>query len=196
MAHQSIDAVKYLLSETDPSRLPASTGEVAFVGRSNVGKSTLLNGICRKDLAKVSATPGRTRTINIFLAGRNRWLVDLPGYGFAQGRPEELETWQGMIEGYLRRPTLRMIFALVDAKTGPSALDRQMLKWLEAEKLPWHAVATKTDLIKTSQVDAQRQSIAHGLGLQPEQLAWVSSETGKGLGLLRSEISSLLGPDA
>ena len=71
-----------------------------------------------------------------------------------------------------------------------------MLKWLESEKLPWCAVVTKTDLIKTSQADAQRQSIAHALGLQSDQLAWVSSETGKGLGLLRAEISSILGPDA
>ena len=83
------EKVTFLLSETEAKRLPEIGGEAAFVGRSNVGKSSLLNALCRKDLARVSNTPGRTRTINVFTAGKDRWLVDLPGYGFAKGKREE-----------------------------------------------------------------------------------------------------------
>jgi GTP-binding protein len=129
----TLDDVKFLLSETDPKRLGACAAEVAFVGRSNVGKSTLLNAVCRKDLAKVSSTPGRTRTINVFLAGKDKWLVDLPGYGFALGPEAERAAWGAMIEGYLSgRASLKMIFVLIDAKVGPTKLDLQMVKWVTA----------------------------------------------------------------
>ena len=104
MAAQPLDNVRYLLSETDPGRLGPCLAEVAFVGRSNVGKSTLLNSICRRSLASVSSTPGRTRAINVFLAGHDRWLVDLPGYGFASGPREERDSWaRGM-----RKPLLNL----------------------------------------------------------------------------------------
>src|SRR6185369_16248007 len=104
----------------------------------NVGKSSLLNALCRKPLARVSNTPGRTRTINVFVIGADRWLVDLPGYGFATGPAEEREGWAAMIEGYLQgRPSLKMIFVLIDGKVGPTKLDLQTLKWLEEKGLPW-----------------------------------------------------------
>jgi GTP-binding protein len=167
---------------------------VTFVGRSNVGKSTLLNALCRKDLARVSATPGRTRTINVFQAVHGRWLVDLPGYGFASGPPEELQGWKSMIEGYLSgRDSLRMIFILIDAKVGPTKLDLQMLKWMESKSLPWRAVATKADQVKSSRGLAQRRDVAHAMGLQPQDLAWVSAQEGLGLKELRGEVSALLG---
>ena len=186
--------VKYLLSETAPERLGPCAAEVTFVGRSNVGKSTLLNALCRKDLARVSNAPGRTRTINVFLAGRDRWLVDLPGYGYIEDRPAERSGWGAMIEGYLTgRPTLRMVFVLIDAKVGPTRLDLQMLKWLEAKGLPWRAVATKADQVKASRAVAQRRDVAHALGLQPEDLAWVSADTGLGVRELRAETAALLG---
>lgn len=191
--YEPLGAVKFLLSETDPSRLAPCAAEVTFVGRSNVGKSTLLNALCRKTLARVSNTPGRTRTINVFEDGPQRWIVDLPGYGYASGPEEERETWQAMIEGYLTgREGLRMIFVLVDAKVGPTKLDLQMLHWLESARLPWRVVATKTDQVKASLSAARRREAAHAMGLAPEDIAWVSAEKGLGIKELRGLVSTLL----
>lgn len=192
--HDALTTARFLLSESEPSRLGPCAAEVAFIGRSNVGKSTLLNAICRKPLARVSNTPGRTRTINVFLIGADRWVVDLPGYGFATGPESEREGWAAMIEGYLKgRPSLKMIFVLIDAKVGPTRLDLQTLKWLESHGLPWRPVATKADQVKPSRAAAQRRDVAHAAGLEPESLAWVSADKGVGLGELRAEVSALLG---
>ena len=182
-----------LLSETDPGRLPPCAAEVAFIGRSNAGKSTLLNAVCRRDLARVSKTPGRTRAINVYQVGPDRWLVDLPGYGFAVGSEAERAGWGPMIEGYLTsRPSLRMIFALIDAKVGPTCLDLQMVEWLRSYDLPWRPVASKADQVKRSHAQARRREAAHALGLQPEDLAWVSAQDGSGVRELRNEVVALL----
>lgn len=187
-----LESATFLVSESQPLRLPPSAGEVAFVGRSNVGKSSLLNSLCRRDLAKVSSTPGRTRLINVYACG-DRWLVDLPGYGFALAKPEERLGWGPMIESYLTgRESLRMVFALVDAKVGPTRLDLQMLDWLEARGLPWRAVAAKADQVKPSTAQARRRDAAHAMGLQPQDLAWVSARDGRGIAELRGEVSALL----
>jgi GTP-binding protein len=188
------DDFKYLISETAPERLGPCAAEVTFVGRSNVGKSTLLNALCGKAIARVSNTPGRTRAINVFTAGHDRWLVDLPGYGFAAGPAAQRAGWGEMIESYLTtRPNLRMVFALIDAKVGPTKLDLQMLEWLEDKGLPWRSVATKTDQVKPSRAVARRQEVARELGLKPEDLAWVSAEKFSGVRELRAEMSALLG---
>ncbi len=193
MTGKSLSGVKFLLSETDPGQLGPCAAEVTFVGRSNVGKSTLLNAVCRKDLARVSKTPGRTRAINVFQAAHDRWIVDLPGYGFAAGKPQELEGWKDMIEGYLTgRGSLRMIFLLIDAKVGPTKLDLQMLQWLDSQSLPRRAVATKADQVKPSRSLARRNDVAHAIGLEAEELAWVSARDGRGLKELRGEVAALL----
>jgi len=188
-----LDDVKYLLSETAPDKLAACAAEVTFVGRSNVGKSTLLNAVCRKDLARVSGTPGRTRAINVFAAAPGRWLVDLPGYGYAKGGQAEREGWGPMIEGYLtRRPALRQVFVLVDAKVGPTKLDVEMLRWLQSQGLPWRVVATKADQVKPSGAAARRRDAASALGILPENLAWVSAAENYGIKELRAEVEALL----
>ncbi|HBL17276.1 MAG: ribosome biogenesis GTP-binding protein YsxC [Elusimicrobia bacterium GWA2_69_24] len=190
---QLFENVTYLLSETVPERLGPCVAEVTFVGRSNVGKSSLLNALCRRNVARVSGTPGRTRTINVFLAGADRWLVDLPGYGYVKGRPGDRAGWGPMIESYLTgRPSLRMVFALVDAKVGPTELDAQMLDWLRDKGLPWRVVATKSDKVKGSRLAVQRRDVAGALGLRPEDIAWVSAAEGYGIHALRAEIAVLL----
>ncbi|MBI3550904.1 MAG: ribosome biogenesis GTP-binding protein YsxC [Elusimicrobia bacterium] len=192
--HDALKAARYLLSETDPARLGESKAEVTFVGRSNVGKSSLLNALCGGALARVSNTPGRTRTINVFLAGSDRWLVDLPGYGFAGGDREEIAGWKSMLEGYLTgRAAMKMIFLLVDAKVGPTKLDLMMAKWLDAKRLPWRVVATKADQVKPSRGISRRREVAESLGLASEDLAWVSAKEDVGMRELRGEVSALLG---
>lgn len=193
MAQPLTDA-RFLVSAADARTLGVCHAEVAFVGRSNVGKSSLLNALAnQKQLARVSKTPGRTRLINVFLTGADRWVVDLPGYGFATGPAKERAGWQAMVEGYLSgRPSLRMVFVLVDAEVGPTRLDHQMLDWLRHAGLPARIVATKADQVKPSRQLAQRRDAAAALGLQPGDLAWVSAAKGTGIADLRREVAALL----
>ena len=185
---------RFLVSAPDANQLGACHAEVALVGRSNVGKSSLLNALTSQpQLARVSRTPGRTRLINVFLTGPDRWIVDLPGYGYAAGPRPESEAWQAMIEGYLLgRPTLRMLFLLVDAEVGPTTLDLQMLEWLHHTRMTHRIVATKTDQVKPARQPARRRDMAAALGLAPDAVAWVSSKKGKGLTELRNELAALL----
>src|SRR5204862_898261 len=119
---------QYLLSETHPDALKPATSEVAFVGRSNVGKSSLLNALCEhKGLADVSKMPGRTRMINVYAAAHLRWLIDLPGYGFALGSDELRKRWAAMIEQYLTcRRSLQAVILMFDSWVGPRPMDHQM----------------------------------------------------------------------
>ena len=191
---QPLKDTRFLTSAAGVAQLGPCRAEVAFVGRSNVGKSSLLNALCfQKGLAKTSKTPGRTRLINVFLTGADRWIVDLPGYGFATGPAKEREGWQGMIEGYLTgRGSLCMVFVLVDAEVGPTRLDHQMLDWLRGAGLPHRIVATKCDRVKPSRQLAQRRDVAADLGLQPGDIAWASAEKGTGIPGLRQEVEGLL----
>ncbi len=184
----------FLISASNAGQIGTCRAEVAFAGRSNVGKSSLLNAlVSQTKLARVSRTPGRTRLINIFLAGPDRWIVDLPGYGYAAGPKDESAAWQTMIEGYLLgRPTLRTVFVLVDAEAGPTRLDQQMVVWLRHVRMPHRIVATKADRVKPGRQLAQRRDVAAALHLHPDDLAWVSSTTGKGLAALRNEVAALL----
>jgi len=124
--------------------------EVVFVGRSNVGKSSLLNYLTGRNIARVSKTPGRTRAINFFKwedNGLKAYLVDLPGYGFARGDKREIENWKRLIEGYFhqRRDNIALVLVLVDAKVGPTKDDIAMFQWLDYLKIPYTVVLTKTD---------------------------------------------------
>jgi GTP-binding protein len=191
---QPLKDTHFLISAANAKQLGVAHAEVAFVGRSNVGKSSLLNALCfQKGLAKTSKTPGRTRLINVFLTGVDRWIVDLPGYGFALGPAKERETWRAMIEGYLTgRKNLAMVFVLVDAQVGPTKLDHQMLDWLSSVQLPYRIVATKADQVKPSRQLAQRRDVAADLHLSPTDIAWVSAEKGTGIPELRMEVAGLL----
>ncbi|MFH0771754.1 MAG: ribosome biogenesis GTP-binding protein YihA/YsxC [Candidatus Omnitrophota bacterium] len=175
-------------------KLDDAQAEVAFVGRSNVGKSSLVNALCgRRLLAKISKTPGKTRTINVFSIRYGKWIVDLPGYGFAAVPIKERNSWKHMIEYYFsNRLSLKAIFVLVDAYVGATALDRQMLAWLKSIGMSYHIIVNKIDRITQVKLVEQRQSLALDLEVMPERILWVSAKKGIGIKELYTIVSSLL----
>ena len=175
-------------------KLDDAQAEVAFVGRSNVGKSSLVNALCgRRLLAKISKTPGKTRTINVFSIRYGKWIVDLPGYGFAAVPIKEKNSWKHMIEFYLSsRLSLKVIFVLVDAHVGATALDRQMLAWLKSVGMSYRIIVNKIDRIAQARLIEQRQSLALDLEIMPESVLWVSAKKGTGIAELRAIISGFL----
>lgn len=161
--------------------------EIAFVGRSNVGKSSLLNGLLRrKGLAKTSATPGKTQTINFFDINGKIYFVDLPGYGFAKVPKALKDEWNRVMTEYLKnREPLRLAVLLIDSRHDPSPLDEHMLDMLEAAETPTLLVATKIDKVGKSRRTAQLNGIRRGLGLdQDAEIIPFSAETGEGVRLL------------
>ena len=193
----------FVLSGDHVDRLPPSAAEEAIVGRSNVGKSSLVNALSkRKKLAHVSNTPGRTRLLNLFsvVGGKDRsdgllsaTVMDLPGYGYAAASKELRAGWQTMIEGYLlEREELVMVIVLVDGAVGPTKLDVQMLDWLRDVGLPHTVVATKHDKVKSSKRERRKRDLAEGCMLEVGDVVWVSSEKGTGIDRLRTMIRAWL----
>lgn len=183
--------LRFVSSATRTHQLPDSDVEVAFVGRSNVGKSSLINAVAnRKQLARVSNTPGRTQLINIFELDDGRpgtaTVVDLPGYGYAKVPQRIRRDWAPMIEGYLlERDCLVMVFVLVDGEIGPTKLDVQMLEWLRDNDVPHTVVATKSDKVKSSKKRTRKRDLAAGCRLDPGDIVWVSATTGVNIDRLR-----------
>lgn len=174
------------------SALPETTlPEFAFAGKSNVGKSSLINAVMnRKAYARVSAQPGKTQTINYYNINNELYLVDLPGYGYAKVSQSVKEKWGKMIERYLKRSRqLRRIFLLVDIRHEPSENDKMMYDWVVQTCFEPIVIATKADKIKRSQIQKQCKIIREGLGMSKEgKLITFSAETKQGL----DEIYSLL----
>ena len=157
--------------------------EVAFAGKSNVGKSSLINALMmRKSLARTSAQPGKTLTINFYNINKEIYLVDLPGYGYAKASEKEREAWGQMIERYLNTSEkLRAVFLLVDIRHAPSANDKQMFEWMAYVGYDPIVIATKLDKIKRSQIDKQIKIIRQGLGADKETIIVpFSAETKQG----------------
>jgi GTP-binding protein len=194
MNENIFNTAQFHLCVVSADKLDAAQAEVAFVGRSNVGKSSLINALCgRRMLAKISKTPGKTRTINVFSVRYGKWVVDLPGYGFAAVPIKERNNWKHMIEYYFSsRPSLKAIFVLVDAYVGATALDMQMLAKLKSEGMSYRIIVNKIDRIPQVKLAEQRQSLALDLDVMPEHILWVSAKKGTGIKDLRIVISGFL----
>lgn len=186
--------ITFVRSATAVQDLPDSPAEVAFVGRSNVGKSSLINALAnRRQLARVSNTPGRTQLINVFTVPGGGTLVDLPGYGYAAVPGRIKQGWQKMIEGYLlERESLVMVFVLVDGEIGPTKLDVQMLAWLRENGIPHTVVATKGDKVKSSKRPTRKRELAEACDLEPGDVVWVSTHNGANVDMLRSLVTGHL----
>ncbi|MFW2382215.1 MAG: ribosome biogenesis GTP-binding protein YihA/YsxC [Acidimicrobiales bacterium] len=192
--------LRFCQSATNHQDLPSLTTEIAFVGRSNVGKSTLINLIAhRKKLAHTSKTPGRTQLLNLFVLNEDpatRGFMDLPGYGYAAGASKKAQaSWQRMIEDYLlERESLSMVVVLIDGLVGPTALDKGMLAWLRSHGLPHSVVATKHDKVKSSQRQKRNKELAAGCDLEPGDVLWVSASSGLNVDKLRGRVLEWLSP--
>ena len=183
----SLDIVCGITSKLPDTGMP----EVAFAGKSNVGKSSLINGLMnRKSLARTSGQPGKTQTINFYKINGERYLVDLPGYGYARVSQAEKEKWGKMIERYLQKSAmLKMVFLLVDIRHEPSANDKMMYDWVVSNGYHPVIIATKLDKLKRSQVPKAVKVIRMGLGMEKEDiLIPFSAETKQG----REEIWELI----
>ncbi|MCB0986653.1 MAG: YihA family ribosome biogenesis GTP-binding protein [Microthrixaceae bacterium] len=186
--------LRFVKSADDLSALPPSPAEVAVVGRSNVGKSSLLNALARRNkLAHVSKTPGRTQLLNLFELPDGTTVVDCPGYGYAAVSKSMRAGWQQMIEGYLTgREELVKILVLVDGEVGPTKLDVQLLEWLRAEDLPYAVIATKHDKVKSSLREKRKKDLAAGCGLDKGEVIWVSAAKNVGVDRLADQIRNWL----
>lgn len=193
-----IKKAEFIVSNTNPDKCPA-TGlpEFAFIGRSNVGKSSLINTLVgRKNLAKTSSTPGKTQTINHFVINDAWYLVDLPGYGYASVGRAARQAWPLMIENYIKnRDTLKNTFVLIDSRLEPQANDLDFVNWIGKKQLPFSLVFTKTDKISKGALAKTAETWGRKLKLTWEELPpvfFTSAEKKSGREELLEYIDSIL----
>lgn len=190
-----IRSADFVASNTDPLKSPkADKAEYAFIGRSNVGKSSLINRLLeRKNLARISSTPGKTRLINHFLVNDEWYLVDLPGYGYARISKKEREKWESMIHNFLtRRQNLVNTFILIDSRIEPKAIDIDFINWFGEQELPFTIVFTKSDKLNANGLASNIAAFKARLEAEWDELPTMfisSAETGKG----REEILDFIG---
>ena len=175
---------------------PADRVEVCFAGRSNVGKSSLINTLTgRKNLARASNTPGRTQEINYFALGDSRYMVDLPGYGFAEAPVAVVRQWQALLKQYLQgRVTLRRAFVLIDTRHGVKAVDEEILGLLDKSAVAFQVVMTKADKVNRATREANIAQVMQALQKHPAaypEIVVTSSEKGEGVETLRAIIATL-----
>ena len=193
----NITSAEFIISNSDVKKCPAGTlPEYAFIGRSNVGKSSLINMLTkRKGLAMTSATPGKTMLINHFLVNKNWYIVDLPGYGYAQRGQKGKEQIQKIIQSYiLQREQMTCLFVLIDSRHAPQKIDTTFIEWLGENGVPFAIIFTKADKSKQSQLNAKLNAYLTHLKEQWEELPpyfITSSETGRGREELLSYIEQI-----
>ncbi len=176
---------------------PSDRIEVCFAGRSNVGKSSLINALTgRKGLARASNTPGRTQEINFFTVGEEHYLVDLPGYGYANAPVAVVEKWQKLLKQYLSgRQNLRRAFVLIDARHGIKKVDEEILSLLDSSAVTFQCVLTKTDKVKAAEREDVLKQVREKLAKHPAafpEIILTSSEKGDGIPTLRTTIATLV----
>lgn len=175
-----ITSARFVTSVANPNLvINDDLPQIAFVGRSNVGKSSLINMLVnQKKLAKTSSLAGRTRLINYFNINEQFYFVDLPGYGYAKASATEIDGWQSLIEPYLiDNDKLKCVCLLVDVRHEPSSQDKQMFKFLNYYNIPTLIIATKSDKLSKAQLNKAKLVVANGLGVGTANLVCVSSET-------------------
>ena len=184
-----VDSV-FSLAQLPPGDLP----EIAFAGRSNVGKSSLLNCLLkRRNLVKVSARPGKTQSLNFYLVDQRLHLVDLPGYGYAKVDKRLQEKWRQLISSYLEsRGNLRVVVVIIDLRHSLKDLDRMLVDWLREVGVPCLPVYTKMDKLARSQQQRQARGLDAGLGIGPEQRLLFSAKTGEGRPELLARLAAYL----
>lgn len=175
---------------------PADRVEICFAGRSNVGKSSLINALTgRKNLARASNTPGRTQEINYFALGDSRYMVDLPGYGFAEAPVAVVRQWQALLKQYLQgRVTLRRAFVLIDTRHGVKAVDEEILTLLDRSAVTFQVVMTKADKVNRATREANVAQVMQALQKHPAaypEIVVTSSEKGEGVETLRAIVATL-----
>jgi GTP-binding protein len=190
-----IQSAEFITSVYPQGSYPAGRyPEVAFAGRSNVGKSSLINTLVnRKGLAKTSASPGKTQSINFYLVNQSVCLVDLPGYGYAKVPHQVQRLWSPLIEEYCRnRKNLHGVVVIIDARIGPTPLDHSLIHWLSDLSMPAIITLTKVDkLSKNKMAQALRQT-AEALTIPPEEIVVFSADTGEGKKQLWQKIVRIL----
>ena len=189
-----VDFVKGVVAM--PGMPPADRVEICFAGRSNVGKSSLINALTgRKNLARASNTPGRTQEINFFALGEARYLVDLPGYGYAEAPVAIVAKWQALLKAYLSgRPTLRRAFVLIDTRHGIKKVDEEILTLLDKSAVTFQVVMTKADKVNRETREANLAQVRGALAKHPAaypEIVVTSSEKGEGIETLRALIAGL-----
>ena len=178
-----IISAEFVKSATKPSEYPQGNfPEVAFAGKSNVGKSSLINALVnRKNLAKTSSSPGRTQIINFFLVNGKISLVDLPGYGYSKVSLQVRKNWKPMVESYLQtRKEIRLVVLILDARRGVSPDDLALLDWLDYHKIPSLVVLTKADKLSQIERARQKRALAENSLLAEKSQAFFSAVTGEG----------------
>ena len=195
LAKQNFTDVSFLTSVFDLKLLPEpDLPEIAFAGRSNVGKSSLMNRlIMRKNLVKTSGKPGKTQSLNFFLLDKSLYLVDLPGYGYAKVPKKMQSSWQTLITGYLEsRENLKCVVVIVDLRHAMKIADLQLLDWLRSNGVPFLLVYTKADKISTSQRSKNGAILDAGFGVKSTQRLLFSAKTGLGRDSLIQSLDSFL----
>ncbi|MCL2144956.1 MAG: ribosome biogenesis GTP-binding protein YihA/YsxC [Endomicrobia bacterium] len=189
-----LEKASFFRAVTEAAALPKNIAEVIFCGRSNVGKSSAINALCsQKNLARTSKTPGRTRTINVYDVSVGRWIIDLPGYGFARVSPKEKELWRKMIESCIaERKSKKTVYIIVDAFVGPTDLDHDMAYWLQKNGIPFKIIANKCDKIPQVNMPEVKNKIAEHFEIDVKNVFAVSARNKKGIDGLRADLEKFL----